>query len=102
MSDKIGLSVADVRHLARLARIELSEDEVALFQHQLTEVIDYNMSLLATVDVLEVAPTAQVVGLTNVWQEDQPEAGLAVEVALSQAPRSRHNQFVVPQVLAED
>jgi aspartyl-tRNA(Asn)/glutamyl-tRNA(Gln) amidotransferase subunit C len=96
---KVELTTAEVHHLADLARIALSDDEVELFQKQLTEVIDYNASLLAELDVSSVEPTAQVTGLINVWGEDQVRPSLDVEVALSQAPRSQDDQFVVPQVL---
>jgi aspartyl-tRNA(Asn)/glutamyl-tRNA(Gln) amidotransferase subunit C len=95
------LTKDEVRHLARLARISLSEEEVTLFQQQLTEVIDYNMSLLAEVDVSGIEPTAQITGLTNVWAEDVVVPSLAIDVVLQAAPHQRDNQFVVPQVLGD-
>ena len=95
------LTEKDVRHIANLAHIELTSQEVEQFQEQLTSVIGYNMALLSEVDVSNVEPTAQTTGLVNVWQEDVVQPSLDPEVALSQAPQKKDQQFVVKQVLGE-
>jgi aspartyl/glutamyl-tRNA(Asn/Gln) amidotransferase C subunit len=96
------LSEAEVRHLARLARLSLDHAEIELFKQQLSAVIGYNVSLLSELDVAEVPPTAQTTGLTNVWRSDDPQPSLPVEAALSQAPRAEAQQFLVPAVLDEN
>jgi aspartyl-tRNA(Asn)/glutamyl-tRNA(Gln) amidotransferase subunit C len=95
------LSEDEVRHLAHLARLALNDDEVKLFQTQLSEVIDYNLSLLKELDVKNIAPTSQTTGLENVWRGDQAEPSLPQEVVLREAPKQEQNQFMVPQVLGE-
>jgi aspartyl-tRNA(Asn)/glutamyl-tRNA(Gln) amidotransferase subunit C len=88
-----------VRHLARLARLELNDQEVSQFADQLTSVIDYNMTLLGEADVAGVEPTAQTTGLVNRWREDVVKPSLSVAEALSQAPRQGNGLFEVPAVL---
>jgi aspartyl-tRNA(Asn)/glutamyl-tRNA(Gln) amidotransferase subunit C len=93
------LSSDDVVKLARLARITLSEEEIELFRGQLTDVIDYNMGLLAEIDVEGVIATAHPTGLLNNWQDDIVRDSLSVGDALSQAPRRTDDMFAVPAVL---
>lgn len=95
------LTDEQVRHLGQLARLELSDEEVALFGQQLSSIIDYNMSLLEEADVDEITPTSQTSGLQNQWRDDQIEPSLPVKTVMSQAPRHDGNQFVVPAVLDE-
>ena len=100
-SQKSKLTEEDVRHLGRLARIALSDEEVARFQEQLTEVIDYNIELLSEVDVTNVEPTSQTTGLENVWQQDEPRLSQSQQTALSNAPAAHDGYFVVKKVLGE-
>lgn len=95
------LSEEEVRHLARLARLALNDNEVKLFQAQLSEVIDYNISLLRELDIKNVAPTSQTTGLENVWRGDEAKPSLPQITALREAPKKENGQFVVPQVLGE-
>lgn len=99
--ERVILSVDEVRHLGKLARIFLSEAEVATFQHQLTEVIDYNMHLLRELDVEDVAPTLQTSGLTNIWRDDRPQPSLDQSIALENAPAQELGQFVVKKVFGD-
>ncbi len=94
----ISLSDKELNHLAELARLRLSTEEAAIIGPQLSEVIDYNVQLLAEVDVAEVLPTAQTTGLSNVWQEDVARPSLDKAIALDQAPWQRDGLFVVPAV----
>lgn len=81
------LSKSEVQHIANLARLELTDAEVATYGEQLSAVLDY-MEVLKEVDVTGVEPTAQVTGLTNVARDDVAEEWPAdeVEAALAQAP----------------
>lgn len=96
------ISPDKVRHIARLARIRLTEQEVELYSQQLSQVIDYNMSQLNQVDTTGVEPLSQTTGLVNVWRDqDQPQSSLDQGLALSQAKQQQDHQFVVPKVLGE-
>ncbi len=63
-----------VRHVAKLARLSLDEDEVEVFSKQLSAVFEY-MECLNEVDTDDVEPTSQVTGLTNVYREDEVKKG---------------------------
>ncbi|MBT3834816.1 Asp-tRNA(Asn)/Glu-tRNA(Gln) amidotransferase subunit GatC [Candidatus Peribacteria bacterium] len=64
------LSKKDVRHIAKLSRLKLSEEEVEKFSKELTSILDY-IDILNELDTDNVEPTAQVTGLTNVFREDK-------------------------------
>ena len=95
------LSRTQVEHIAGLANIHLSDEEVRLFQAQLTDVIEYNMQLLSEVDVTSIPPTAQTTGLENVWRDDEVQVSLDQKLALSQSPAHEDDQFKVKRVLGE-
>ena len=95
------LSEVDIHHLARLARIALTEEEVGLFRGQIAHVMTYAIDLLAEISVQDVEPTAQTTGLVNVWQDDTVRPGLEQQQALSQAPQQKLGQFVVKKVLGD-
>jgi aspartyl-tRNA(Asn)/glutamyl-tRNA(Gln) amidotransferase subunit C len=95
----MSLSIEEVRHLADLARISLSVDELEIFQHQLAEVIGYNIGVLQELDVQNVLPTLQTTGLQNMWRNDQVIPSLSQSEALQEAPRKQDGQFVVQKVM---
>lgn len=88
----------DVRDVARLARIELNDDEAATFQSQLGRVLEY-VEQLKALDVSSVEPTAHANAVFNVLREDKPSSGLSREAALSNAPHAATNLFVVTKVI---
>ena len=88
----------DVRYVARLARLELSEDEVTRFQAQLSDVLSY-VEALRRVDVTGVEPTAHASAVFNVFRTDTPEASFRAAEALANAPKQGNDLFVVPKVL---
>jgi aspartyl-tRNA(Asn)/glutamyl-tRNA(Gln) amidotransferase subunit C len=88
----------DVRYVAGLARMALSDGEAAQLQGQLDDILAF-VGELKSLDVSGVSPTADASGVRNSWREDAPEAGLAREAALANAPLARHGQFVVPKVV---
>ncbi len=95
------LTRKEVEHIAGLANIQLTEEEVGLFQEQLTSVIEYNIKLLSEVDVRNVSPTAQTTGLQNVWRVDEVQSSLSQDSALSQSPAHEQGQFKVKRVMGE-
>src|SRR5262245_10655614 len=88
----------DVRYVARLARLDLSDEEIAKFQSQLGQVLTY-VEQLKEVDVTGVEPTAHAQQVTNVFRADQPKGGLEQAQALANAPRSANELIVVPKVI---
>lgn len=88
----------DVRDVARLARIELSDEEVATFQTQLGSVLDY-VEQLKKLDVSSVEPTAHAAPVFNVFRPDAARPGLDHEAALSNAPQSANHLVVVTKVI---
>ena len=88
----------DVRDVARLARIELSDEEASTFQAQLGRVLEY-VEQLKALDVSSVEPTAHANPVFNVLREDEPRLGLAREAALSNAPHAANNLFMVTKVI---
>lgn len=98
MSDQAILSSDDVRAIADLARLELSEDDVKRYQQQLSEILEY-FQKLEEVDTSHIDPTSSVLPLTNVMREDKPVAALGVDKAVANAPDSDGEQFRVSAVL---
>jgi aspartyl-tRNA(Asn)/glutamyl-tRNA(Gln) amidotransferase subunit C len=88
----------DVRHVARLARIALAEEEVRTFQGQLGRVLEH-IEHLKKLDVSAVEPTAHTYPIFNVTREDVPGTSLARKAALGVAPRAANNLVIVPKVV---
>ena len=88
----------DVRYTAGLARLNLSEEEIAKFQAQLSQVLEY-VEELKGVDVSQVEPTAHANPVFNVVREDESRDGFTPQEALSNAPRQANGLFVVPKVI---
>jgi aspartyl-tRNA(Asn)/glutamyl-tRNA(Gln) amidotransferase subunit C len=96
----MAISEAEVRHVARLARLALSDEEIAVMQAQLSAILDY-IAMLREVDVSNVPPTAQVTGLTTVWRPDVVGEMLTQEQALANAPDQQDGMFRVRAVFDE-
>lgn len=88
----------DVRYTAGLARLNLSEEEIAKFQSQLSQVLEY-VEELKGVDVSQVEPTAHANPVFNVVREDASRDGFTPQEALANAPRQAGGLFVVPKVI---
>ena len=88
----------DVRYVAGLARMALSDEEAVQLQGQLDDILAF-VGELKSLDVSGVAPTDEVGVVRNSWREDEPMAGLSRDAALANAPLARHGQFAVPKVV---
>lgn len=88
----------DVAYVARLARINLTEDEAQIFQKQLDDVLKY-ADKLRQVDVTGVDAAAHALPVFNVFRDDSPQDWFTAEQALSNAPRQANGLFVVPKVV---
>lgn len=94
------ITAADVVHVARLARLQLAEDEVALFTEQLGAVLDHAADLEA-LDAADVPPTAHPLPLQNVFRADEPRESLDRDEVLAQAPEVEDGRFRVPRILGD-
>jgi aspartyl-tRNA(Asn)/glutamyl-tRNA(Gln) amidotransferase subunit C len=88
----------DVRYTAQLARLNLSEEEIAKFQTQISQVLAY-VEKLKEVDVTGVEPTAHANAVFNVFRDDVARDWFTPEQALANAPRAASQLFVVPKVI---
>ena len=94
------ISRADVEHVARLARLGLTDDEIDRMQGQLNRILEA-IGKLQAVDTSAVGPTAQVIELENVTRPDETRPGLSRDAALANAPMREGDHLRVPIVLEE-
>ena len=94
------LSLEQVRHIAHLVRLGLTDDEVALYAEQLSEILDY-AQMLQSLDTSAIPPTAQVLAHPAVLREDEVRASLPTELALDNAPHAEDGYFVVAAILEQ-
>ena len=90
-----GISREEVLHVARLARLELTDDEVAKFQEQLSAILEA-VSKVAELDLADVPPTAHPLELENAWAEDEPRPCLPLDEVFANAPDREGDYFKVP------
>ena len=88
----------DVAHVARLARINLTEAEAKVFQKQLDDVLQY-VEKLRQADITDVEPAGHALPIFNVFREDAARDWFTAEQALSNAPRKANGLFIVPKVV---
>ena len=89
------LSRDQVLHVARLARLELTDDEVERYSGELSKVLDY-IEKISELDLSGVEPTSHVVEVENALRADEPTPSLPQEVALAAAPDAAQGGFRVP------
>jgi aspartyl-tRNA(Asn)/glutamyl-tRNA(Gln) amidotransferase subunit C len=90
------LSRDQVLHVARLARLELTEEEIERFGDELSKVLDYVDTISELGDLADVPITSHVVEIENALREDEPRPSMPVEVALASAPDAADGGFRVP------
>jgi len=88
----------DVAYVARLARLDLSAEETALFQKQLAQVLEHAVRL-REVNLEGIEAAAHAWPIFDVLREDEIRPGLTQEEALRNAPRTAQDLFIVPQVV---
>ncbi len=94
------LSHDEVRRIAELAKLELTDDEVILYAGQLSHVLDY-FQKLQQVDTSHIPPTASVLPLKNIFREDIPKPPLSPEEVVANAAHTLDNQFLVEDVFGD-
>jgi aspartyl-tRNA(Asn)/glutamyl-tRNA(Gln) amidotransferase subunit C len=91
----MAISREEVVHVARLARLALTEEELDRFAGQLDAILEA-VGKVAELDLSDVEPTLHPLALSNVWAEDEPRPCLSVEEALTNAPEVEDGAFRVP------
>ena len=94
------LSRADVEHVAHLARLGLTEDELSRLEGELNHILD-QYAILATIPTDHIAPTAQTIELENILRDDVVRPSLTADDVLANAPARQGEFIVVPSILDE-
>ena len=94
------ISRDDVAHVARLARLDITDDELERFTDQLAAVLDHAADV-AALDTEGVPPTAHPLPLANVFRDDVVTPGVDRDEVLAQAPAAEDGRFRVPRILTE-
>ena len=95
----MGISREQVLHVAELARLALTEDEVDRLQGQLSAILDA-VGKVSELDLEDVPPTSHPLDLVNSWADDEPRPSLPVDEALANAPERDGDAFRVPPAAA--
>jgi aspartyl-tRNA(Asn)/glutamyl-tRNA(Gln) amidotransferase subunit C len=97
----MSLTIDEVRKVAKLGRLELSDADLVLMQHQLSAILDY-VTQLNELDTTDVEPLAHPLPIENVFRPDEPVPSLPVDAALQNAPSRVGEYFGVPAVFDSD
>ncbi len=97
----MAISGSQVEHIAKLSRLQLSEDETQLYQRHMEKILDYVQQLEA-LDTEQVEPSYHARELVDHFRKDQIEVGLTPEATFLNAPEAEPPFFKVPQILSGD
>jgi len=95
------ISRDEVAHLAGLARLAVTEEELDTFAGQLDVILE-SVARVGEVAAQDIPPTSHAVPVTNVFREDEVRPSLPREAALDGAPAAEENRFRVPRILSEE
>ena len=90
----------DLRHIARLARLHFSDEELKVYESQVGDILDF-IAALNAVDVSGVEPTSHPLALENVFRDDRVIPSLSIEEFLKNSPASRGRFFEVPKIIED-
>ena len=91
----MAISRDEVLHVARLARIALTDEEVERLTAELDKILEA-VGVVSELDLADVPPTSHPLDLVNVWAEDEPHESLSLDDALANAPAAEDGMFRVP------
>ena len=91
----MAISKDEVLHVARLARLALTDEEIELLTGELGAILDA-VGIVAELDLADVPPTSHPLDLVNVWDEDEPRESLALDDVFANAPDRDGDHFRVP------
>jgi len=92
------ITVTEVEHVAHLARLTFSTEEVEAFTRQLNDILEF-VDKLDALDTAGIEPTTRAIELLNVFREDEVKESLPVEEATGNAPLAEEGAFVVPRII---
>lgn len=92
------ISREEVLHIAKLAKLRLSEEEIQMYQDQLGRILDY-FKKLQELDTSDVEPMKHVLDVHNVFRADEPKPSITPEEVFKNAPKRREDFFEVPKVV---
>jgi aspartyl-tRNA(Asn)/glutamyl-tRNA(Gln) amidotransferase subunit C len=95
------LSIADVRHVANLARLAFDDDQLEQLRDELGRILGY-AEQIGEVATSDIPPTSHAYPLTNVWRDDEVRPSLEPAAALSTGPVIEDGRFRVPRIIDED
>ncbi|NOZ04549.1 MAG: Asp-tRNA(Asn)/Glu-tRNA(Gln) amidotransferase subunit GatC [FCB group bacterium] len=98
MPNENKITTQEVRKIARLARLALTDDELTQYTGQLNRILEY-MDQLGELDTSDVEPMSHVLNLVNVARDDVPGQTLALETVLKNAPMEKDGHIAVPAVI---
>lgn len=96
----MSISLDEVRHVAKLARLDLQESEVMDLQSKLNSLLNY-FTELEGIDASHITPQTHAVSIQNVWSQDIARPGISREAALANAAKSKAGIFVVPTIIED-
>jgi aspartyl/glutamyl-tRNA(Asn/Gln) amidotransferase C subunit len=96
----MSISIEEVRHVARLARLELDEAEILALQGELNALLGHFADIQG-LNVAGLRPRTHANPISNAWAEDDPDFGFPQEEALRHAPLSKAGLFVVPTIIED-
>lgn len=88
----------DLEHVAKLARLGLSEEEKKLFSQQLSAILEY-ANILRKVDTSGIEPTSHAITMTNIFREDKIFAFPQIKDIIANAPEEEEHMFKVPKII---
>ena len=91
----MAISREEILHVARLARLALTEDEIERLTAELDKILDA-VGIVSELDLADVPPTSHPLDLVNVWDEDEPRDSLSLEDVFANAPARDGDLFRVP------
>jgi aspartyl-tRNA(Asn)/glutamyl-tRNA(Gln) amidotransferase subunit C len=96
----MAVTIKDVEHIAKLAKLEFTDEEKEKFTHQLNQILEY-VEQMNKLDTSNVEPLSQVIELSNVFRADEVKQSISTEEALKNAPSKTEQFFKVPKVIGE-
>ncbi|MGM8215996.1 Asp-tRNA(Asn)/Glu-tRNA(Gln) amidotransferase subunit GatC [Bacillaceae bacterium W0354] len=92
------ISKEQVKHVANLARLAITDEEAEMYSEQISDIIDF-AEQLNELDTSNIEPTTHVLDMKNVLRKDEPRQWISQEEALKNAPDKKDGQFRVPSIL---
>jgi aspartyl-tRNA(Asn)/glutamyl-tRNA(Gln) amidotransferase subunit C len=96
----MSVTIKDVEHIAKLAKLEFTGDEMEKFTHQINQILDY-VEQLNKLDTADVEPLSHVIQLSNVFRTDEAKPSTSTDEALKNAPSKNEEFFKVPKVIGD-